>query len=66
MSAKEQLTKRNGTQARDPVKGVRAKYQLAITKEPLLSVIVEMDAYKATRAKIEVYGGKYGSFGGPE
>ena len=45
----------DGSQARDPVKGVKAKYQLAVTKEPLLSVIVEMDAYKATRAKIEAY-----------
>ena len=55
MSVKESIAKRNGSQARDLVKGVKAKYQLAVTKEPLLSVIVEMDAYKATRAKIEAY-----------
>ena len=46
---------RNGSQARDPVKGVKVKYQLAVTKEPLLSVIIEIDVYKATRAKIKVY-----------
>ncbi len=55
-----------GSQARDPVKGVKAKYQLAVTKEPLLSVIVEMDAYKATRAKIEAYGEQCGRFWGAE
>ena len=45
----------DGSQARDPVKGVKAKYQLAVTEEALLSVIIEIDAYKATRAKIEAY-----------
>ena len=45
---------------------MKAKYQLAVTKEPLLSVIVEMDAYKATQAKIEAYGEQYGRFGGAE
>lgn len=58
--------KRNRSQARDPIKGVKAKYQLAVTKESLLSVIVEMNAYKATRANIEVYGEQYGRFGGVE
>ena len=33
-------------------------------KEPLLRVIVEIDAYKATRAKTEAYGEKYGKFEG--
>ena len=36
------------TQARDSVKSVKAEYQLAVTKESLLRVILEMDAYKAT------------------
>ncbi len=58
------MAKRNGSQARDPVKGVKAKYQFAVIKEPLLRVIVEMDAYKATRAKIEAYSEKYGRFRG--
>ena len=66
MSAKESIAKRNGSQARDPVKSVKAKYQLAVTKEPLLRVIVEMDAYKATSAKTEAYGEQYGRFGGAE
>ncbi len=60
------MWKRNGSQARDPVKGVKAKYQLAVTKEPLLSVIVEVDAHKATRAKIEACGEQCGRFGGAE
>ena len=58
------MAKRNGSQARDSVKGVKAKYQFAVTKEPRLRVIVEMNASKATRAKIEAYGEKYGRFGG--
>ena len=33
-------------------------------REPLLKVIVEMDAYKATKAKTEAYGEKYGKFEG--
>ena len=36
MSAKESIAKRNGSQARDPIKGVKVKYPLAVTKEPLL------------------------------
>lgn len=58
------MVKRNGSQARDPGKGGSAKHQFAVTKQPLLRVIVEMDAYKATRAKIEAYDEKYGRFGG--
>ena len=64
MSAKESMAKLNGSQARDPVKGAKAKYQLAVTKEPPLRMIVEMDAYKATLAKIEAYGEKYRRFEG--
>ncbi len=66
MSAKESIAKRNGSQARDPIKSVKAKYQLAVTKESLLSVIMKMNAYKATRAKIEAYNKQYGRFEGAE
>ncbi len=58
------MAKRNRSQARDPVKGVKAKYQFAVIKEPLLRVIIEIDVYKATRAKIEAYSEKYRRFRG--
>lgn len=44
MSAEEQMAKRDGTQAGDPVQGVGAKYHFAVTKELLLRLIMEMDA----------------------
>ena len=58
------MAKRNGSQARDPVKGVKAKYQFAVTKEPLLRVIVWTDAYKVTITKIKAYRENYRRFEG--
>ena len=43
---------------------MKVKYQLAVTKKPLLSVIIKIDVYKTTRAKIKVYDEKYGRFRG--
>lgn len=43
------------SQARDPVKGVKAKYQLLVLKEPPLRVIVGADTYKAIMMKIKAY-----------
>ena len=64
MSAKESMAKLNGSQARNPIKGAKVKYQLAVTKEPPLRVIVEIDAYKATLTKIKAYGEKHRRFKG--
>ena len=58
------MAKRNGSKAGDPVKGIKARYQLAVTKELLLKVIVGANIYKAIMAKIETYEGKYRRFEG--
>ena len=47
-SAKEAVAKRNESKARDPVKDIKAKYQL----EPLLMMPVVADVCKAIMAKI--------------
>ena len=64
MIAEEAMAKRNGSKARDPIKGVTGRYQLGVLKEPLLKVIVGADTYKAIMAKIEAYGEKYRRFEG--
>lgn len=58
------MAMRNESQAGDPVKGVKAKYQLVVMKELPLRVIVGADAYKAVMAKIEVYKENYRRFEG--
>lgn len=58
------MAKRNRSQARDPVKGAKAMYQLAVIKEPPLRVVVGTDAYKVTMAKMEAYGENYRRFEG--
>ena len=60
MSAEEAMAKRNGSKAGDPIKGVKARYQLAVLKESPLEVIVVADTYKAIVAKIEAYGENIG------
>ena len=56
MSTEKAMAKRNGSKAGDLVKGVKAKYQLAVMKEPPLRVTVGVDVYKVIMAKIEAYG----------
>ena len=53
---------RYGSQARDPVKGVKAKYQLLVLKKPPLRVIMGADAYKAIIIKIKTYEENYRRF----
>lgn len=64
MSIKDAMALRNESQDGDPVKGLKAKYQLAVMKEPSLRVITGADAYKAVMAKIEVYEENYRRFEG--
>ncbi len=64
MSTKDAMALRNESQDGDPVKGVKAIYQLAVMKEPPLRVITGADAYKAIMAKIEGYEENYGRFEG--
>jgi len=59
MDAKEEMTKRNGTQAGDPPKGAKAMYELAILPEPPLRAVIGTDAYKRIYKKIEDYGNDY-------
>ena len=44
-----------GTQAGDSVKGAKAMYELAITKDPPLRAVIGTDAYIAMMGKIECY-----------
>lgn len=55
INAKEQMQKRNGTQAGDPPKAARAMYELAVMEDPPLRCIVGSDAYKAINDKLEKY-----------
>ena len=64
ISAEEAIAKRNGSKAGDPVKGIKARYQLMVIKKLLLKVIVGANIYKAIMAKIKTYKGKYMRFEG--
>ena len=64
MSTEDAMAMRNESQAGDPVKGVKAKYQLVVMKESPLRVIVGVDAHKAVMVKIEVYEENYRRFEG--
>ena len=58
------MTKRNESQTRDSIKSVKTKYQFAVIKKSLLRVVMKINTYKTTRAKIETYDKKYKRFGG--
>lgn len=53
--AKENMSKRHGTQAGDPAKGARAMYELATMQDPPLRCVIGSDAYTAINGKIETY-----------
>jgi hypothetical protein len=55
INAKENMGKRNGTQAGDPAKGAQAFYDLAVMEDPPLRCIVGTDAYGLINAKLETY-----------
>ncbi|KAH8679851.1 hypothetical protein BGZ60DRAFT_481359 [Tricladium varicosporioides] len=59
INSKEEMAKRHGTQAGDPVKGAKAMYELAIMPDPPLRVVIGTDAYKAINDKIKKYGENY-------
>ena len=59
INAKENMKKRNGTQAGDPPKGSRAMYEIAMMEDPPLRVVIGSDAYQRVMKKIEDYGKLY-------
>ena len=59
LNAKENMTKRHGTQVGDPKKGADAMYKLAVMKDPPLRVVIGSDAYEGIMKKIEQYGENY-------
>lgn len=54
-NAKENMAKRNGAQAGDPVKGAAAMYELATMEDPPLRCVIGTDAYAAMETKLENY-----------
>lgn len=46
LDAKKKAEGRHMTQAGDPIKGVKAMYELAVMKDPPLRVVIGTDAYK--------------------
>lgn len=51
INAKENMTKRHGTQAGDPEKGAKAMYEFAVMKDPPLRSVIGTDAWKAIHDK---------------
>ncbi|KAI1332955.1 hypothetical protein F5Y16DRAFT_47 [Xylariaceae sp. FL0255] len=59
INAKENASKRHGTQAGDPIKGARAMWEVAKMDDPPLRLVVGTDAYGAITQKIKAYGENY-------
>ena len=59
IDAQKAMGARNGTQARDLIKGAKAMYELAVLKDPPLRVLIGTDADKAIMGKIQPYGENY-------
>ena len=55
LNSKENMAKRNGSQAGDPIKGAKAMYELAVMKDPPIRVVVGTDAYARIYKKIKDY-----------
>lgn len=59
LSAEETMTKRNGTQKGDPVKGAKAMYDFAVMKDPPLRICIGSDAYAGVMDKLKTYDANY-------
>ncbi|KAF2684203.1 NAD(P)-binding protein [Lentithecium fluviatile CBS 122367] len=64
IDARENASKRHGTQAGDPAKGAKAFYDLAVMKDPPLRCVVGTDAYALINDKLDMYGKKVREFEG--
>lgn len=59
INAKENMGKRNGTQAGDPPKGAEAMWAVAKMENPPLRLVIGSDAYKGIMDKIKTYSELY-------
>lgn len=59
INAQETMSKRNGSQAGDPVKGARAFWDIAKMDDPPLRLVIGSDAYTMMMKKLKEYGELY-------
>ncbi|EXJ79054.1 hypothetical protein A1O3_08555 [Capronia epimyces CBS 606.96] len=62
LDSRERMSKRHMNQAGDPVKAVRAMYELAVMEDPPLRVVIGTDAYAAIMNKVDQYELNYKRF----